>query len=262
MMKRFFSILRYAILIWIVIYLLISIIKFVQINYKINEKYGILAQKYTVVGYTNESVIIDHILLILDRTIFPHFNPLYRYGVPDKMSSTIKLRAPFLDKSFYITMKDGKLISDTFYEVLSKDPKFQHLYSDWVKKQVGIDDENVELEFAGNFDIPYIEFDKITSLSDDYREVFENTHNLYAWMCKVKNIKDMNYNNRLEIANYAKYNYLYKMMQLTGIPQDEDKYYAGHIVLSTGNFDKVSDINYEFKYNARLENSELEELSY
>ena len=81
-----------------------------------------------------------------------------------------------------------------FYEVLSRDSKFQHLYSEWVKKQVGIEDENVEFGFTGNFDKPYIEFDKITSLSDDYREVFENTHNLYFNKIVLTNIS-LNENN-------------------------------------------------------------------
>ena len=182
------------------------------------------------------------------------------YRVSDnKFSYAVKFDSLF-NTNIYIYSDFNGNCSDNLSEVLSTDPKFQHLYSEWVKKQVGIEDENVELEFAGNFDKPYIEFDKITNLSDDYREVFENTHNLYAWMCKVKNIEELNNNNKLEIAEMVRINYLQKMMTLTGIAKDKKKYYAGHINLSTGNFDKNNDINFKFRYDARVENCKLEEL--
>ena len=96
--------------------------------------------------------------------------------------------------------------SDSFSQVLSKDQKFQHLYSEWVKKQVGIEDENVEFEFTGTFDTPYIEFDKITTLSEDYSEVFENTHNFKLMYMNIKQYKDFNIKN---IINYTK-NFLEK----------------------------------------------------
>ena len=99
------------------------------------------------------------------------------------------IKTGFMDKTFKVIVDtdNKKIYSDSFYKALSTDLKFQHLYSEWVKKQVGIEDENVELGFTGNFDKPYIDFDKITSLSDDYREVFENTHNLYLDRIKIDN---------------------------------------------------------------------------
>ena len=33
-------------------------------------------------------------------------------------------------------------------------------------------------------------------------------------------------------------------------------------IISTGNFDKNNDINFKFRYDARVENSKLEELDY
>lgn len=187
MAKKVLSLVRHICLIWLIIYLIISIFKFIQINNKINEKYVIVSKKFSVVGYTNESIVIDNILLFLDRTIFPHFNPFYRYTVPKKMSTSIVLKASFMDKTFSVTMKDGQIIKDNFYEVLMRDEKFQHLYSEWVKKQVGIEDEGVELKFSrAKFwsrvigDDVYIDFNKITTNENLEKQICENTHNIYV----------------------------------------------------------------------------------
>ena len=75
-----------------------------------------------------------------------------------------------MDKSFeiWIDKRNNRIFGSDFYEVLATDPKFQHMYSNWVKKQVGIEDENVELEFKGALkssawvgEKPYIDFNKI-----------------------------------------------------------------------------------------------------
>ena len=113
---------------------------------------------------------------------------------------------PFMEKEFSLQIVKGKVIGNTFSTTLTTDPKFQHLYSEWVKKQVGIEDENVELKFAGNYDTPYIEFNKITHLSDDYREVFENTHNLYLMEVWEKNIINLSKNNwRMYVSEHLVY---------------------------------------------------------
>ena len=59
------------------------------------------------------------------------------------------IKVEFMEKPFKVIVDtDNKVIyKDTFYEVLSTDEKFQHLYSDWVKKQIGINDPNVEFKF-------------------------------------------------------------------------------------------------------------------
>ena len=110
------------------------------------------------------------------------------------------LHFPFAnDKTIYVESETQKIFSRDFS--FATDPKFQHLYSEWVKKQVGIEDENVEFGFAGNYDTPYIEFNKITSLSDDYREVFENTHNIILLYLIKRNISDLSKENWYDYAN-------------------------------------------------------------
>ena len=165
----------------------------------------------------------------------------------------------------YLPFADGKIFVESENQAIHNhidivnDKKFQHLYSEWVKKQVGIEDSNVEFGFAGNFDNPYIEFDKITSLSDDYREIFENTHNLYVWQCRVVNIKDLNENNKVEIAKMVREKYLSKAMSITGITKDLSKNYRGHIKLSNSNFDSDNNLKYELSYNAKDEKANLQE---
>lgn len=213
MTKKALSLIRYICLIWLIIYLIISIFKFIQINIRINEKYGIVSKKFFVVGYTNESIVIDNILLLLDRTVFPHFNPFYRYTVPEKMSANIVFKTSFMDGKFSVTMNDGIITRDNFYEVLIKDDKFQHLYSEWVKKQVGIEDENVELYFNRAMcgsrvigDNIYIDFDKITDLNNLEEQLCENTHNIYIRSNHHEqgvDVKIYNINDVKEVLNYA-----------------------------------------------------------
>ena len=157
-------------------------------------------------------------------------------------------------KEFSIQVVKGKVLTDTFFSTLTTDVKFQHLYSEWVKKQVGIEDENVELKFAGNYDPPYIEFNKITSLSEDYREVFENTHNLYCNRCYVSNIKDLNETNSRIIANDIREKCLFKVIKITKIPNEK---ISGNIHLSTGAFEKNNDKNFKYRFDLHNFSSEL-----
>ena len=181
----------------------------------------------------------------------------HRYG--SEMVYNIKM--PFMDNMFFVFINNGEITQVNFYDKVFYDPKFQYLYSEWVKKQVGIYDENVEFKFAGNFDNPYIEFDKITSLSEDYREIFENTHNLYAWLCEVRNINYLTDENKYEIAEQVRDNYLLKAMKITGISKDEREFFGGHIDLSNGNFDLDKNINFTYVFDAR-NSSELIEKTY
>ena len=127
------------------------------------------------------------------------------------------LHFPFAnDKTIYVESETQKIFSRDFSFAI--DTKFQHLYSEWVKKQVGIEDENVEFGFAGNYDTPYIEFNKITSLSDDCREVFENTHNLYLDTIIVNN-NEINENNYIEYFNNIKDEIYNKCYRITGKPK-------------------------------------------
>ena len=141
-----------------------------------------------------------------------------------------------MDSKFTIYyVPDGDYCNDDFDERIVSDQKFQHLYSEWVKKQVGIDDENVEFGFTGNFETPYIEFDKITTLSEDYREVFENTHNLYLDIINIEK-KDINEKNYIDYFNKIKNEIYLKCYHVTGKP---DKPYSLFIYVD----------DYRFIYN-------------
>lgn len=109
--------------------------------------------------------------------------------------SAYECTVPFMDKTFeiWIDKRNYTIFGTDFYEVLLYDKKFQHLYSEWVKNQVGIEDENVELEFKGALkgarwvgDEPYIDFSKITSLDNLIEDICKNTHNLYLYSIDKK----------------------------------------------------------------------------
>ncbi len=170
------------------------------------------------------------------------------------------ISAPFVDDASIYVESETQDVRGGFN--FSKSSKFQHLYSEWIKKQIGVDDENVEFGFTGSYETPYVEFEKITSLSEDYSEVFENTHNFYVWTCEVGKINNLNNDNKVEIAKNIRENYLISAMKLTDMPKDERKNFDGCIVLSNKNFDKENDINYFFHYDAKKNNSPLIESSY
>ena len=130
-----------------------------------------------------------------------------------------ELRAPFMERSFevWVDNRTHKIFGDNFYEVLIWDNKFQHLYSEWVKRQVGIDDEDVELEFdeakqdaslVG--DRPYIDFDKIISLDNLEEQICENTHNLYLRSIDKKIVNIETKDNWLQISKMIKDEYIKK----------------------------------------------------
>lgn len=173
-----------------------------------------------------------------------------------------EISAPFMENSFevWIDNRTHKVFGNNLYETLTTDVKFQHLYSEWVKKQVGIEDENVELKFAGNYDPPYIEFNKITSLSEDYREVFENTHNLYCWLCEVRNIKNLTSDNVLEIAKSIREQYLLKAISKTGIPSC--KKFGGRIYLSSSENAREKGISYIFDFDINGINDNISNMKY
>ena len=171
--------------------------------------------------------------------------------------SAYECTVPFMDKTFeiWIDKRNYTIFGTDFYEVLIYDKKFHHLYSEWVKKQVGIDDENVEFGFAGNFDDPYIDFDKITTLSEDYREVFENTHNLYCNKCYINNLFELNEENAKVIADELRNKYLFNASKITGMPQE--KKISGHIYMSTNAFNSGAGSDFAFIFDLHNFSSEL-----
>ena len=247
-----------------IVYILLAIIVIVFHEF-------ILAMGY-MIYLTSKQIIINDIPETFNTIIYKNDNrKAYEeyiksnYGI---VSETFELKshynrfwhisAPFMEKEFSIQLVKGKVAGDTFSTVLSTDPKFQHLYSEWVKKEVGIEDENVELGFAGNFDTPYIEFNKITSLSDDYREVFENTHNLYCWLCEVSNIKDLTDNNKYEIAKLIREKYLLKAINKCKMPSD--KKFGGRIYLSNSENAREKGKSYVFDFDINNINDNISEM--
>ena len=175
----------------------------------------------------------------------------HRYG--SEMVYNIKM--PFMDNMFFVFINNGEITQVNFHDKVFYDSKFQHLYSEWVKKQVDIEDENVELKFTGIFDDPYIDFDKIEHLSDDCREIFENTHNLYCNRCYVSKISNIDEMNAISIANQVREKVLFKVVKLVGLPVDEK--ISGNIHLSNGTFDKESNQNYKFRFDLNNFESDL-----
>lgn len=210
------------------------------------EENRVLAEKWLINTYGD---------IISEATTIEFSNRSQGWGV----DSVFRIESPFATGSIYVNSETKKV--DGGFNLMSI--KFQHQYSEWVKKQVGIDDDNVEFQFAGNFDNPYIEFDKITSLSEDYREIFENTHNLYAWLCEVSSIRDLTDENIIEIAKNIRENYLLKAIQITKIPTD--KKFGGRIRISSGENTSEKSIvyNVDFDINSLSDNfSDMEYRKY
>lgn len=258
---------RYILIAWVVIYILVSLFKYIKIKSLIYDRYGIVSKTFSTKMYINESVLVDGVLLIIGFPVLLlsggwNFTQwAYRdieLDFSKKLTTYAELKAPFMQEKFQVTMRGGKIVSDTFTSTLATDPKFQHLYSEWVKKQVGIEDENVEFKFAGNFDPPYIEFNKITSLSDDYREIFENTHNLYAWLCEASNIKDLNNDNKLKVAKSVREEYLLKVITLTSLPMGKN--FGGRVYISSSENARDKDNGYVFDFDIINENDSNSEM--
>ena len=150
--------------------------------------------------------------------------------------------APFMSKPFevWIDNRTHKVFGDNFYEVLSTDEKFQHLYSEWVKKQIGCEDENVELKFA-NYNTNEklnIDFVNIKNISTNYDEIFKNLYNYYLIEIHRKNIKDLSNINYKQYADEINNKYFKKIENITGKSKIE------HYVELYNNNVNLLDINY------------------
>ena len=114
-----------------------------------------------------------------------------------------------MSKTFeiWIDKRSNSIYGSNFYEVLSTDLKFQHLYSEWVKKQVGIDDDNIEINFKEAVkgsrwvgEKPYIEFSNINSIDDLEEDICKNTHNLYVYNVEISNFNSLNVEDVLTVV--------------------------------------------------------------
>ena len=139
----------------------------------------------------------------------------FHNGGNDSLVFNYNIKVPFMKEEFRVTIGYDtlKILSDNFCEVLLHDNKFQHLYSNWVKKHVGLEDENVELYFNRAMcgsrvigDNIYIDFDKITDLNNLEEQLCENTNNIYIRSNhheKGVDVKIYNINDVKEALNYA-----------------------------------------------------------
>ena len=137
--------------------------------------------------------------------------------------------------------------------------KFQYLYSEWVKKQVGIEDENVELKFYGQQSEPklIIRFDLINNLDNNYEEIFKNTHNFYLSEIRIKHLNELNEQNGYETAQKYQIYYFEKIKELLGTPPFKFSYQIG---LSNNEFSK-KDFNIYYRCNYGDDN-ELKRLNW
>ena len=150
---------------------------------------------------------------ILDKYIVDNYGEIlkeyFEVQVINNYSSYNQLYSvstPFMKKDFFIEVSYNKrkVISDTFNSVLSTDPKFQHMYSEWVKKQVGIEDENVEFKLI----YENIDFQNVETLDSNYDEMFENCHYIlnHIDVSKVEEGKQYLYFNSFVKQYYDKIN--------------------------------------------------------
>ena len=110
-----------------------------------------------------------------------------------------EISTPFMSKPFevWIDNRTHKIFGDNFYDTLKSDKKFQHLYSDWVKKQIGINDPNVELIMIFNNSIDFL---NIKNKDNILEELFNNIVEYKVTNAYVKNVGT---NNETDLANYA-----------------------------------------------------------
>ncbi len=183
-------------------------------NYKINKEDTIKEEQYRNINIkTADEWVHKYFGAVVSEVVECEYIGKRKGWHPD---SEFVIHMPFCnDKKIFVESETEKVFTRDFD--IATDPKFQHLYSEWVKKQVGIEDENVEFGFTLIFEEPYIDFDKITTLSEDYREVFENTHDLFLNKIELKNITEVN-DNYIDLFYNIKNNYYYKIVDLLGSP--------------------------------------------
>ena len=86
--------------------------------------------------------------------------------------SAYEIKTPFMDRTFeiWVDKNNYKIFGSDFYEQLSYDEKFHHLYSNWIKKQIELDDENIDIEVSCN----EIRFDEIEKYETE-EDIFQYT---------------------------------------------------------------------------------------
>ena len=214
-MKRVASILMLAIIFIIVVIISYPIISFYLIKIIPSNIETFYKEKENIRIEKDER---DNTRAVVDKWIKTYYGATvsnvvaYKYNgrIRETSISEYKLASPFFDE--YSLLVDNKTKKITNLGGTGGD-KFQHLYSEWVKKQVGIDDENVELYFdrascgsriIGNE--PYIDFKKINSLENLEEQICKNTYDLYIRSNRYEQGVDIKVNKVdeiTEVLNYA-----------------------------------------------------------
>ncbi|MDO5569814.1 MAG: hypothetical protein Q4G04_06940 [bacterium] len=189
----------------ILFYLCSTLISYSQYRSRLNEKYGKLSSYMRTTFFYKESLIINTaIVLVVGIATIPVTGLMgvgYDYSSLTDSISTYPIfqprtthalvKVPFMDKPFEIELQNGEITRDTFDKVFFEDPKkeFNHLYSDWLKKQIGFDDKNVEFKMW----FGKIDFENINNIEDDGDEYIFNLFKESSRIKSVyiKNIKDL-----------------------------------------------------------------------
>lgn len=176
-------------------------------NDYINKTFGILGKELDV-KYKGRFV---------EETIRGVHGDIIRWWI-----SGYRVNAPFMSKPFevWVDKRNYKIFGDNFYEVLASDEKFQHLYSNWVKKQIGCKDDNVELEFDLARDKHNsvhkrisIDFKSIVDVSNIEEEICRNTKNYMLYSIDKKKLDKNNKSNFLDEAKKIKYTKYSKLLR-------------------------------------------------
>lgn len=220
------------------------------------EENRILAEKWLINTYGD---------IISEATTIEFSNRIQGWGV----DSVFRIESPFATGSIYVNSETKKV--DGGFNLMSI--KFQHLYSEWVKKQVGIEDENVELEFKGALkssawvgEKPCIEFDKITDLDYLEEDICKNTHNLYLHTVVIDKFNSSSVNEVLELVkSYEKLlkpyvftdgdNVLWFGVKLNDLVNDKEDPFSYGILFD---YNKNEKKYYKYYENRSVENNKSE----
>ena len=205
----------YILVLWLVYYLLLSAVHYVQLRNDLSRKYGMIANKMRTTYFINDSILIDTVIYV---AVLPICYLIAGAELTNSRGSNLfkdytyttfaRFKAPFMSKTFDVKMKNGKIIEDTFYDTIVTDSKFNHLYSEWVKKKIRCEDENVELEFDLARDKHNsvqkkisIDFSSIVDVNNIEEEICRNIKNYVLYSIDKKNLDK---SNKLNFLNEAK----------------------------------------------------------
>ncbi|MDO5569812.1 MAG: hypothetical protein Q4G04_06930, partial [bacterium] len=172
------------------IYLCSTLISYGQYRYRLNEKYGKLTSTMTTTFFYKESLIINSAIVIVvciatipvaglsgvEYIVSSFTDSMYAYPIFRLGASYATVYTQFRDKPFKIQLKNGEIVKDTFENYIYENYTFKQLYSNWMKKQIGCDDDNVEFSYYPSY-VPidsYINTETLMVPADDFSVLFDN----------------------------------------------------------------------------------------